>query len=218
VIDLRTGNARQHRAEDFTTKITAVGPRGGSPRVLAFLDRITGGDGEFVSYLQRVLGCGLTGLTREHTLFFGYGTGANGKVSAKQQPLVIQTNLKLATPRLRQIKAGAEVAPDVTTFDTAGHTPGHMSVHISSGREEMLLTGDVVADPEIGFLHPEWAFGFDLDVPLATKARMAFLDRAAADKTLVGSYHLPFPGFGHVVREGGLAVDELTTTLNGEFP
>src|SRR6201988_3641671 len=124
------------------------------------------------------------------------------KVPAKQQPVITQTNLKLASPRLRQIKAGAEVAPGVTTLDTAGHTPGHMSVHISSGREEMLLTGDVVADPEIGFLHPEWAFGFDLDVPLATKARMAFLDRAAADKTLVGSYHLPFPGFGHVVREG----------------
>src|ERR1700722_17244639 len=66
-----------------------------------------------------------------------------GKVSAKQQPVVTQTNLKLASPRLRQIKVGAEVAPGVTTFDTAGHTPGHMSVHISSGREEMLLTGDV---------------------------------------------------------------------------
>ena len=47
-----------------------------------------------------------------------------------------------------------------------------------------------------------WPFGFDMDVPLATKSRMAFLDRAAADKTLVGNYHLPFPGFGHVVREG----------------
>ena len=125
-----------------------------------------------------------------------------GKVSAKQQPLVTQANLKLASPRLRQIKAGAEVAPGVTTFDTAGHTPGHMSVHISSGSEEMLLTGDVVADPKISFLHPDWAFGFDLDVPLATKARIAFLDRAATDKTLVGSYHLAFPGFGHVVREG----------------
>jgi len=124
------------------------------------------------------------------------------KVSAKQQPLVTQANLKLASPRLRLIKAGAEVAPGVTTFDTAGHTPGHISVHISSGREEMLLTGDVVVDSAISFLHPEWAFGFDLDVPLATKARTAFLDRAAADKTLVGSYHLPFPGFGHVVREG----------------
>jgi glyoxylase-like metal-dependent hydrolase (beta-lactamase superfamily II) len=123
-------------------------------------------------------------------------------VSAKQQPLVTQANLKLASPRLRRIKAGAEVSPGVTTVDTAGHTPGHMSVHINSGREEMLLTGDVVADTAISFLHPEWAFGFDLDVPLATKARIAFLDRAAADKTLVGSYHLPFPGFGHVVREG----------------
>jgi hypothetical protein len=44
-------------------------------------------------------------------------------------------------------------------------------------------------------------FGFDIDAPLATKTRMAFLDRAAADKTLVGSYHRPFPGFGHIVRE-----------------
>jgi glyoxylase-like metal-dependent hydrolase (beta-lactamase superfamily II) len=124
------------------------------------------------------------------------------KVSAKQQPLVTQANLKLARPRLRLIKAGAEVAPGVTTLDSAGHTPGHMSVHISSGSKEMLLTGDVVVDTEISFLHPEWTFGFDLDVPLATKVRIAFLDRAAADKTLVGSYHLPFPGFGHVVREG----------------
>jgi putative DNA primase/helicase len=36
-------------------------------------------DNELVSYLQRLLGYGLTGLTREHALFFGYGTGANGK-------------------------------------------------------------------------------------------------------------------------------------------
>src|SRR6195256_5839509 len=123
-----------------------------------------------------------------------------GKVSPKQQPLVTQANLKLASPRLRLIKAGAEVAPGVTTFDTAGHTPGHISVHISSGREEMLLTGDVVVNSAVSFLHSEWPFEFDLDVPQATKTRMAFLDRAAADKTLVGSYHLPFPGFGHVVR------------------
>src|SRR5246127_2706846 len=60
-----------------------------------------------------------------------------GKVSAKQQPLVTQMNLKLAGPPLRQIEAGAEVAPGMTTLDTAGHTPGHMSVHITSGNEEM---------------------------------------------------------------------------------
>ena len=61
------------------TKSTAVGPGGRCPLFLAFLERITGGDRELVAYIQRVLGYGLTGLTREHALFFGYGTGANGK-------------------------------------------------------------------------------------------------------------------------------------------
>src|SRR6201981_3605268 len=125
-----------------------------------------------------------------------------GKLPPAQQPRVTQTNLKLASPRLRVIKAGAEVAPGVTTFDTAGHTPGHMSVQIRSGGEEMLLAGDVVVDSEVSFLHPEWPFEFDIDVPMGTKTRMAFLDRAAADKTLVSSYHLHSPGSGHVVREG----------------
>jgi glyoxylase-like metal-dependent hydrolase (beta-lactamase superfamily II) len=123
------------------------------------------------------------------------------KLPPAQQPRVTQANLKLASPRMRLIKGVAEVAPGVTTFDTPGHTPGHISVRISSGSEELLLTGDVVVNSAVSFLHPEWPFGFDIDVPLATKTRMAFLDRAAADKTLVGSYHLPFPGFGHVVRE-----------------
>jgi glyoxylase-like metal-dependent hydrolase (beta-lactamase superfamily II) len=42
------------------------------------------------------------------------------------------------------------VAPGVTTFDTAGHTPGHISEHIGSGSEEMLLTGDVVVNSAVG--------------------------------------------------------------------
>jgi len=140
-------------------------------------------------------------VARETEVAFWSAPDLVGKLSPAQKPLVTQANLKLASPRLHLIKAGAVVAPGVTTFDTPGHTPGHISVHISSGSEEMLLTGDVVVNSAVSFLHPEWPFGFDLDVPLATKSRMAFLDRAPADKTLVGSYHLPFPGFGHVVRE-----------------
>src|ERR1700745_3804812 len=56
------------------------------------------------------------------------------------KPEVTQANLKLASPRLRLLKAAAEVAPGVTTFDTAGHTPGHISVHISSGGRSALAT------------------------------------------------------------------------------
>ena len=45
----------------------------------AFLDPVTDGDAELIAFLQRVVGYALTGVTREHALFFLYGTGANGK-------------------------------------------------------------------------------------------------------------------------------------------
>jgi putative DNA primase/helicase len=48
---------------------------------VAFLDRIAGGNVELVDFLQRVAGYSLTGVTREHALFFLYGTGANGKTT-----------------------------------------------------------------------------------------------------------------------------------------
>jgi len=79
VIDLRTGHRRAHRPKDYCTKITAVGPAGDCPRFLAFLAQITAGDAELQAYIRRMLGYALTGDTREHALFFAYGTGANGK-------------------------------------------------------------------------------------------------------------------------------------------
>ena len=95
------------------------------------------------------------------------------KVSPALKPEVTRANLKLARPRLRLIKAGTEMAPGVTTIDTAGHTPGHMSVHLSSGSEQLLLTADAVVSSTVSFQYPEWPFGFDQDVPLAMKTRMA---------------------------------------------
>ena len=79
VINLRTGLRRAHRPEDFITKIAAVAPGGNCDRFLQFLREITAGDVELQNYLGRVLGYSLTGATREHALFFAYGTGANGK-------------------------------------------------------------------------------------------------------------------------------------------
>jgi putative DNA primase/helicase len=45
----------------------------------AFLERVTNNEVTLQQYLQRVAGYSLTGLTREHALFFLYGKGANGK-------------------------------------------------------------------------------------------------------------------------------------------
>ena len=80
-INLRTGKLRPHCATDYMTKITAVAPDSNCPipAWLAFLDRVTGGDAELVAFLQRMCGYALTGITREHALFFLHGVGANGK-------------------------------------------------------------------------------------------------------------------------------------------
>jgi putative DNA primase/helicase len=61
------------------TKMTAVAPGGECPRFIAFLNEITNGDRALCDFLQRMFGYCITGSTREHGLFFFYGTGANGK-------------------------------------------------------------------------------------------------------------------------------------------
>jgi putative DNA primase/helicase len=78
-VDLRTATIRPHNAEDYMTKITGAGPGGECPKFRAFLARITSNDVGLQAYLRRVFGYALTGLTKEHALFFAYGTGANGK-------------------------------------------------------------------------------------------------------------------------------------------
>jgi putative DNA primase/helicase len=82
IIDLESGEMLRNviRLQYYMTKITTVSPSDrGCPRFLKFLDEISGGDQTLVDYLQRMFGYCLTGSTREHALFFFYGTGANGK-------------------------------------------------------------------------------------------------------------------------------------------
>ena len=79
VVDLHTGNVTPHDRALAMTKITAATPRGDCPTWRGFLATVTGGDPDLQSYLQRMAGYCLTGVTSEHALFFLYGTGANGK-------------------------------------------------------------------------------------------------------------------------------------------
>lgn len=79
VVDLRTGQLRPHRPEDYLSRITSVGPAGACPTWMTFLDRACREDSELIAFLRRMAGYALTGLTREQSLFFLFGLGANGK-------------------------------------------------------------------------------------------------------------------------------------------
>lgn len=79
-LNLRTGKLRAPRPSDGITKQTSCGPDSRDATLwLRFLKDTTGGDDAFVTYLQRIAGYCLTGLTIEHALFFIYGPGGNGK-------------------------------------------------------------------------------------------------------------------------------------------
>jgi putative DNA primase/helicase len=79
VVDLRTGKVSPHNLGLYITKMTTVGPCGDCPLWRRFLADITGGDTDLQTYFQRVAGYALTGSISEHALFFGHGTGGNGK-------------------------------------------------------------------------------------------------------------------------------------------
>ncbi len=79
-VNLRTGKLSEADPADFITKLAGATPAEGEPVLwLKFLREAMRGDEQMVQYFQRVAGYCLTGVTREHALFFGYGPGGNGK-------------------------------------------------------------------------------------------------------------------------------------------
>jgi P4 family phage/plasmid primase-like protien len=79
IVVLRTGKILPHDPDRYITKITAVAPGGQCPLWRRFLEEITAKNDELQQFLQRTAGYCLTASTREHALFFAYGTGGNGK-------------------------------------------------------------------------------------------------------------------------------------------
>jgi glyoxylase-like metal-dependent hydrolase (beta-lactamase superfamily II) len=109
---------------------------------------------------------------------------------------------KTVEARVRRIKPGEEVAPGILTVDTAGHTPGHISLVISSGSSKLLITADAWQNSHISFAHPDWQPRADMDGTQAATSRRRLLDMAATEKLSVLCYHIPFPGLGRVERKG----------------
>jgi glyoxylase-like metal-dependent hydrolase (beta-lactamase superfamily II) len=104
--------------------------------------------------------------------------------------------------RLELITGEETLSPSLTTLPTPGHTPGHTSVALSSNGEQGFILGDVVIglpDAEL----PSLQTSFDWDHAIARRTREATIAQLAASQALVGASHLPAPGLGRFVVEGG---------------
>jgi len=94
-----------------------------------------------------------------------------------------------------------EVAPGVKLVPTPGHTPGHVSVLISSGGEEAFITGDILHHP-CQMAHPEWGAIVDEDKSQAVATRRQIFERFAETPTLVIGTHFATPTAGRLRRDG----------------
>jgi len=93
------------------------------------------------------------------------------------------------------LTGGIELVP------TPGHTPGHMSVSVTSRGERAVITGDMMHHPS-QIAHPEWRPPVDHDPDRAVETRLAFLAEHADTPTLVIGTHFAGPTAGHIVRDG----------------
>jgi len=93
------------------------------------------------------------------------------------------------------------VCDEVRFEPTLGHTPGHVSIRISSRGQTALITGDFVHHPS-QMAHPEWAATVDYDKRQSTQTRHDVFAALAGTPTLLIGTHFAGATAGHVVRDG----------------
>ena len=93
-----------------------------------------------------------------------------------------------------------KVNDEVWLEPTPGHTPGHVSVRISSGGEDAVITGDMTHHP-CQLARPEWSCSADFDAPRAIQTRLDFYDKYAETSMLVIGTHFSPPTAGHIVND-----------------
>lgn len=84
---------------------------------------------------------------------------------------------------------------------TPGHTPGHVSIRISSKGQDAVITGDMMHHPvQIGT--PTLSSNFCTDPKQSADTRVAFVGRYADKPVLVMGTHFATPTAGHIVQDG----------------
>jgi glyoxylase-like metal-dependent hydrolase (beta-lactamase superfamily II) len=113
-----------------------------------------------------------------------------------------QRNLGRIKERIDTVKPGDDIITGLRVLDSAGHTPGHISLELAGG-DGLIVVGDAVPHSAVSFAHPQWRFGFDAIPELAAASRRKLLERAATEKTRLIGYHWPWPGVGLAERNDG---------------
>jgi glyoxylase-like metal-dependent hydrolase (beta-lactamase superfamily II) len=99
------------------------------------------------------------------------------------------------------VEADHVVSDDVRLVPTYGHTPGHVSVLVSSRGEEALITGDFLHHP-CQMARIDWCSSADVDATAAVDTRRRLFEQYADTPTLIIGTHFAGVTAGRLVRDG----------------
>jgi glyoxylase-like metal-dependent hydrolase (beta-lactamase superfamily II) len=111
-------------------------------------------------------------------------------------------NLLPLRERLVFIRDGEEFLPGIKAHFTPGHTAEHICFEISAGTDSLFLLGDLAHHAVLSLENPRLNFAADLEPAAAANTRTRVLSTLADARTRVLGYHFPWPGLGHIVRQG----------------
>jgi len=126
-----------------------------------------------------------------------------GRLPPARRPLAQRIQAVFPTwKNIRQVEDAAEAVPGLRFVATPGHTAGHVSFHLSSGRDQLMISNDAAYVPALDAVHPDWRGVFDQDPDLAVTTRRKLLDWVASDRMRICGYHFPWPGVGTLDKDG----------------
>lgn len=127
------------------------------------------------------------------------------KVSApalKDFLLQARRNLLPNREQITFVKEGQEFIPGIHAISAPGHTVGHTMFMIDSAGKQMCFTGDLTHHPRLMMEKPLTEIVFDTDPKQSAQTRVKMLTMLAANRIPLLAYHFPWPGIGHVAKEG----------------
>lgn len=104
--------------------------------------------------------------------------------------------------RMVFLKDGQDIVPGMQALATPGHTVGHTSFVIGSHGNSIIYTGDLGHQPKLQMENPRAEFTRDTDPKQGVASRLRVFEMAASEKIPIIAYHFPWPGIGHVAKNG----------------
>jgi len=111
-------------------------------------------------------------------------------------------NLLPVRDRIVFVKDGQEFLPGIQAIAAPGHTVGHMVYMVTSDGKSLAAIGDLTHHQVLLVEKPRIEFAFDTDPKQSANSRVRILDMLAAQRIPLIAYHFPWPGVGHVAKQG----------------